>query len=139
MPNLRLAPRVTAKKARRPRRRGIRARRGSGVSWWQMIKFAWLIERFRRRRRSSPSIRQIALTVVGVGLAIMVIRAVTRRARAGDTGAPAGAQDAGPGGRLPPSPPPGNDTVASESTLTERVQSEMFRRSGAPAPATESG
>ncbi len=137
MPNLRLAPRVTAKTARRPRRRGIRARRGSGLSWSQMIKLAWLIEPFRRRR-SSPSIRQIALTVVGVGLAIMVIRAVTGRVKSRGTGAPAGAQDAA---QEPSSTEPatGNDTVASESTLTDRVQSEMFRRSGAPAPATESG
>ncbi len=138
MPNLRLAPRVKVTKARRPRRRGIRARRRGGVGWWRVIKVAWLLERFRRPRRSSPSGRQIALTVVGVGLAIMVIRAVTRLARRRSAGADAGAEDQAPETR-PTEPTPGNDTVASERALTDRVQSEMFRQPDAPAPATEAG
>ncbi len=137
MPNLRLAPRVAATRARRPHRRAIRARRRGGGGWLEMIKVAWLLEHFRRRR-SSPSVRQILLTVVSAGLAIVAIRAVTRQRKSPDGGEPAGVQDeAQKDGSTEPAP--GNDTVASETKLTDRVQSEMFQRSHAPAPATESG
>lgn len=138
MPNLRLPSRVKATNAHRPRRRGIRARRGGTVGWWHMIRIAWLLERVRRPRRSSPSVRQIALTVVSAGLAIMVIRAVTRLVRRRSAGADVGTQDQAPEPG-PTEPTPGNDTVASEGALTDRVQSEMFRQPDAPAPATESG
>jgi hypothetical protein len=104
-----------------------------------MIKIAWLLDRLRRRRsRSSPPVRQIALAAASAGLAILVIRAFARRAKSTDAGAPAAAQDdAQEAASI--EPPTGNDTVASESTLTDRVQSEMFRQSGAPASTTESG
>jgi hypothetical protein len=138
MPILRLPSRVNVTNAHRPRRRGIRARRGGNAGWWHMIKIAWLLERFRRPRRSSPSVRQIALTVVSAGLAIMVIRAVTRLVGRRSAGADVGTQDQAPE-TTPTEPTPGNDTVASEGALTDRVQSEMFRASDAPAPATESG
>jgi hypothetical protein len=133
MPNWRLAPRVAVAKARRPRRRG---RRWHVRGWWQVLKFAWLLNRYRRRR-SSPPVGRIVVAVVGAGLAITVIGAVTRRAKR-TGGAPAAASDDAQGAASAETTT-GNDSVASESTLTDRVQSEMFRRSGAPASATGLG
>ncbi len=133
MPNWRLAPRVAVATARRPRRP---RRRWHVRGWWEVLKFAWLLKRFRRRR-SSPPVGRIVLAVVGAGLAITVIGAVARRVKR-TGGAPAGAPDEAHEAASAETTT-GNDTVASESTLTDRVQSEMFRRSGAPASATGLG
>jgi hypothetical protein len=136
MPNLTRAPRAALTKAKPRARRGSRRRRRRS-GWWTSIKVAFLLERFRRRR-SSPSLRQIALVVVSVGLAVMVIRAVSRRKsrRAGaqaETPVPAGEAASN-------SPTPDNDTsLADENSLTDRVQSEMSRRDDAPTPATGAG
>jgi hypothetical protein len=134
MANLRLAPRASATKARLPRRRGSR-RRSKLHTWTMAIKVAWLLERFRRRRdeRSEPSIRQIALAVVSAGFAILAIRAVTRRVKTKtDADTPTGTQGGGTGEDTSTGPSTGNDTVAGEDELTDRVQSEMFRHSEAP-------
>lgn len=139
MPNRKLAPRVTTRMAHLPHRQRRRGRRGGGGGWVRTIEVAWLLEHFRRRRsRSSPSVRQIMLTAVGAGLTIMVIRAVTGRVKSRGTGAPAGAQDEAPESAST-APTLRSDSVASDSKLTDRVQSEMFRRSDAPASATGSG
>ncbi len=190
MPNWRIAPTVVATIANRPRRRGILARRGGGIDWWQMIKVAWLLDHFRPRRRS-PSVKQTVLRVVGVGLAITAIGAVIRHLKSRSAAADAGTQDEAqerqdeiqdeaqerqdethetqdeaqerqdetqetrdeaqerqdetqetqdePQDSGSSEPAPGNDSVASETKLTDRVRSEMFQRSDAPAPATESG
>jgi hypothetical protein len=139
MANLRLAPRVTATKARLPRRRA--SRKGSKIHTWMVaIKVAWLLERFRRPRnqRSAPSIRQIALAVVSAGLAILAIRAVTRRVRTTpDADAPTGTQNSETTEDASTEPSTGNDTVAGEDALTDRVQNEMFGHS--EAPTTGSG
>ena len=113
------------------------------MDWLEMLKVAWLLEHFRRRR-SSPSVRQIMLAAVSAGLAITAVGAVARWAKSRSAGKDAGTQDeaqetqdeAQESGSTEPTA--GNDTVASENNMTDRVQSEMFRRSGAPAPA-ESG
>jgi len=128
MPNLTRAPRAALTKAKPGAGRGRRRRRGPG-GWWTAVKVAFLIER-PRRRRSSPSVRQIALVVVSGGVAIMVIRAVSRR----KGGSPVAQADT-PGASATSTP--GHDTdLASESSLTDTVQSEMARHDDAPAPAT---
>jgi len=121
--------------------------------------------RRQQQQRSSPSPRQITLVVVGAGLAILVIRVVSRRKGAGagaheetaqaetalaetaqaetaqaETAQAETAQaetQAGAGEAASTPPTPGDDTVtATESTLTDTVQSEMSRRDDAAAPAT---
>ncbi len=133
MANLRLAPRVTATKARLPRRRA--SRKGSKIHTWAVaIKVAWLLERFRRRRDepSQPSKRQIALAVVSAGLAILAIRALTRRVKTTpDADTPTGTQDGETREDTSTEPATGNDTVAGEDALTDRVQNEMFGQSEA--------
>jgi len=160
MPNLKPASRgIATKKGKHRRRRGQRDHRG----WWQAVKVAFLLERVRRQR-SSPSLRQIALVVVSAGLAILAIRVLSRR-KSGSAGAesataqpqtapPAQPETAQPDTaqsetaqletqdetREAPSSDtaPGNDNgLADESSLTDRVQSEISRRDDAPAPATE--
>ena len=74
MPNLTRAPRAALSNAKPRVRRGSRRKPRRG-GWWTAIKVAFLLEHLRRRR-SSPSLRQIALVVVSVGLAVLVIRAV---------------------------------------------------------------
>lgn len=136
MPNLTRAPRAALTKAKPRHRRGSRRRRRH-FGWWTAVKVAFLLERFRRRR-SSPSLRQIALVVVSVGLAVMVIRAVSRRKsrRAG-----AQAEAPVPAGETASNPStPDNDTsLADENSLIDRVQSEMSRRDDAPTPTTGAG
>jgi hypothetical protein len=73
-------------------------------------------------------VRQIALAVVTAGIAIALIRALSRKAksRAATTDekapeAPAEPQNAG------------NDTLAGERRLTDAVQREMFEQADAPA------
>jgi len=136
MPNLTRAPRAALTNAKPRIRRGSRKRRRRH-DWWMAIKVAFLLERLRRRR-SSPSLRQIALVVVSVGLAVVVIRAVSRRK---SRGAGAQAETQGTVGETASSPStPGIDTgLADVSSLTDRVQSEMSRRDDAPTPATGAG
>lgn len=126
MPNLRPVPRVAAKRATRRR---ISKRRRSG-HWLLAFKVAWLLERFRRRgrRRSSPSARQITLFVVLAGIAIALLRAVSRKAKS----RPAPTEERA--SEVPMGPEnAGNDTLAGERTLTDRVQREMFERADSPA------
>jgi cytoskeletal protein RodZ len=97
-------------------------------------KVAFLLERFRRRR-SSPSLRQIALVVVSVGLAVIAIRAASRR-KSRDASPQTEAQVTA-GEAASNASTADNDTdLANESALTDRVQSEMSRHGDAPAPAT---
>jgi hypothetical protein len=150
MPNLKLAAGAAATKSLVGRRKGTRTKRRA---WLTAIKVAFLLERLRRRRqpqRSSPSVRQIALVVVSAGFAIMVIRVVLRRKGSGagaqadtaqaDTAQAETAQaetQAAAGEAASAPPTPGDDTVtATESTLTDTVQSEMSRRDDARAPAS---
>ncbi|MGO9887249.1 MAG: hypothetical protein ACLP0L_04965 [Solirubrobacteraceae bacterium] len=149
MPNLKLAPRVAARRMSRHRRRRQRSRRRGGL--WAAVKIAVLVERLRRRPRrrpSSPSVRQIALVIVSGGLVIILIGVATRRAKRHADGpevaaAQAGDQDDTPdeARESPAVPTTGrNDTVAgSERRLTDRVQQEMFRRTDAPTQAGGSG
>jgi hypothetical protein len=169
MPNLKPASRRTATKGKHRRRRGRRGHSG----WWHPVKVAFLLER-PRRRPSSPSHRQIALVVVSAGLAIVVIRTLSRRKGGSAAAEPQTAQPqtAQPQTAQPQTAPPaqpetaqpdtaqsetvqpetqdearetpssdtapGNDNgLADESSLTDRVQSEISRRDDAPAPATE--
>jgi hypothetical protein len=150
MPNLKLAAGAAATKSLVGRRKGTRTKRRA---WLTAIKVAFLLERLRRRpqpQRSSPSVRQIALVVVSAGFAIMVIRVVLRRKGSGagaqadtaqaDTAQAETAQaetQAAAGEAASAPPTPGDDTVtATESTLTDTVQSEMSRRDDARAPAS---
>jgi cobalamin synthase len=143
MPNLTSAPRTALAKAKpsarsktKPRaRRGRPRRRSHG--WLTAVKVAFLLERFRRRR-SSPSLRQIALVVVGAGFVILAIRALSRR-KGGDTGAEPGAQQSS--GEVASTPPTPTDDggLANESRLTDTVQSEMARHDDASTPTTGSG
>jgi hypothetical protein len=157
MANLRLAPRVTATRAKKRGRRGIRARRRDG-GWWEAVKVVFLLERLRRPR-SSPSLRQIALVVVSAGLVVVIVRVATHRgkSRAGEaTWTPPGSgsdpavpdidsavpdtDSAVPGSdpAVPDTEPatPGSDPAApaNESPLADRVQDEMFHRSDAVHP-----
>jgi hypothetical protein len=119
-----------------------------------------LIERIRTRR-SSPSFRQIALVIVTGGLAVMVIRAATRKTKK-DVSVVAVVADA-PAGAPPDSPDeaqadaadeaqadsPDDDATApterndtgsgNERRFTDRVQQEMSRRADAPTQAGGSG
>ena len=135
MPNLKRAPGATPAKAKRRGQRRTRRRRSG---WLTTMKIVFLLQRRRRRRRrrekSSPSPRQIALVVVSAGLAILVIRVASQRIRSRGAATPAAAQDAAP--QPPTTPTPSNDAVtATESPLTERVQSEMSRHDDAPTHA----
>ena len=125
MPNLRVGSAViaTTVKRRRLRRR---------IGWWRTIKVMLFLERWRRRReRSSPSLRQIALVVVSAGIAIVLIRGAARRAaKRGGEGADAQAA---------PAKPPVQTTPGANSAFTERVRGEMFGRSDAPAPSSGTG
>lgn len=132
MAKRRLAPRVGAKRPSRHRRRRGRGRH-AGSGWLTTMKVVLLLHR-PRSRRSSPSVRQIALVVVSAGLAILVIRVATRRARSQTPATQPEPQDAA---REAPATgeTPGSDTVtASESPLTDRVQSEMSRQANAVRP-----
>ncbi|MGA8335538.1 MAG: hypothetical protein WB761_12400 [Solirubrobacteraceae bacterium] len=146
MPNLKLAPRLAARRTSRHRRRRT-SRRKTSHGWWRAVKVAVLVERLRRRpsrRPSSPSVRQLALVIVTGGLVIMLIRVATRKAKRHADGpevapAQAGDQDDTPdeARESPTAPATGrNDTVAgSERRLTDRVQQEMSRRADAPSQA----
>ena len=153
MPNLTSAPRAALTKAR-PRAPGGR-RRHERHGWWMAIKVAFLLERFRRRRSkdgSSPSPRQIALVVVSAGLAILVIRVVSQRARSRGAGPHAESQPAAGEAASTPSTSdndtgpndtgPANDTgrnstgLANETSFTDTVQSEMARHDDASTTAT---
>jgi hypothetical protein len=137
MANLRLAPGVKPTRAKRGSRKPSR-RRWHHSGWLTTAKIVFLLERRRRRRKrekSSPSPRQIALIVVSAGLAILVIRVVSQRVRSRAASAPAEANDQSQGAMTDVAP--SNDAVtATESPLTDRVQSEMSRHDDAPAPAT---
>jgi hypothetical protein len=140
MPNLRLAPGVAAARAKQAGRRGIRARRRGG-GWIEAVKVVFLLERPRRRKASSPSLRQIALVVVSAGIVLVIVRAATHRGKSraeqaaatppdSDTGSDS-ATDTGSDSATDT----GSDTVpANESPLAERVQDEMFHRSDAVRP-----
>ncbi len=117
MPNLRLASRVATRRAKQPTR----------------------LERFR----SSLSIWQVALAILGAGIALALAGVVTHRLK----GRAHGADDADNEGRgAGPSSASADtdsdsatggdsDTVpANESPLAERVQDEMFHRSDAVRP-----
>ena len=164
MPNLKLAAGAAATKSLVGRRKGTRAKRRAWLTTIKVAFLIERWRRQRRRpQRSSPSLRQIALVVVSAGLAIIVIRVVLRRKGAGagaetaqveiaqpetaqpdaaqaDTAQPETAQaetQAAAGEAASTPPTPGDDTVtATESTLTDTVQSEMSRRDDASAPAT---
>jgi hypothetical protein len=148
MPNLRLAPGVAAARAKQAGRRGIRARRRGG-GWIEAVKVVFLLERPRRRKASSPSLRQIALVVVSAGIVLVIVRAATHRGKthaeqaaatppdsdtgsdsATDTGSDS-ATDTGSDSATNT----GSETVpGNESPLVERVQDEMFHRSDAVRP-----
>jgi hypothetical protein len=125
MPNLRLAG-VTAKRAKRGRRRRTRSKGGGLRGWWRVIKFALIVKKLRRRERerSSPSVRQIVLVVVSGTLAIVIIRGASRRAMAakGARAADGETQDQVPAPEAPSAP----TTPVAEEGLTERVRAEMF-------------
>lgn len=152
MPDLKPASAVTAIKAKgNDLRRGRSKRTGSG--WLNTLKVVFLLER-PRPQRSSPSVRQIALVSVSTVLGIMVIRVVTRRKSTGtgaepeagqaetgqaETGqAEAGEAETQAEDREAAStrPTSGNDNVpATQSSLTDTVQTEMSQRGDAPTPA----
>jgi len=125
MPNLRPASGVAAKRAKRG---GRRRRHSKGIGlrgWWRMVRFALIVKRLRRRERSYPSLRQIALVVVSAGLAILIIRGASRRVAAKRAGAGSAAgetQDQAPAPEAPSEPP----TPGGDDALTERVRTEMF-------------
>ncbi len=124
MANLRVGSAVRATvKRRRLRRR---------LGWRRTIRVMFLLERLRRRReRSSPSLRQIALAVVSAGIAIVLIRGVVRgTAKRGGEGAYA---------RNAPSEPPVHTTPGAGSAFTERVRGEMFGHSDASARFSGTG
>ncbi len=131
MPNLRLAPRVATTRAKRRRRRGIRARHTRG-GWLDAIKIVFLLQRLRRRR-SSPSLRQIALVVVSAGIVLVIVRVATHR---GKSHAGAGEPASPPAPAPAPAPASESDAPAAgnEGPLTDRVQDEMFHRSDAVRP-----
>ena len=150
MANVRLAPRVPATRAKRGGRIGRRPRRRRN-GWLIAAKVAFLLERRRRRRNkegSSPSLRQIALIVVSAGLAILVIRVASARIRSHAGQVPADTTPETPTTGEGPSNDsetpttdagPSNDSAtATESPLTDTVQTEMSRRDDTPAPATGS-
>ena len=140
MPNLKRSSRGKASKGKHRRRR--RGRFG----WWQAVKLAFLIERIRRRRksrpvRSSPSVRQIALVVVSGGLAIVVIRVVSRR-KSHDAGTQA---DTTPAETTPaettaaettPAETTPADTTAAETTAAETTAAETTPAETTPAETT---
>jgi hypothetical protein len=152
MPNRRLSLRVPATRAGQHRRGRHRSRRGSGGGWLPAVKVAVLLEMLRRRR-SSPSFRQIALVIVTGGLAITIIRIATRKAKSNSGGTGAASEDeahhTGPEGErgvsddaVPEdSPTTGrSDTgTGNERRFTDRVQQEMFRRADAPTQAGGAG
>lgn len=128
----------------------------------EAIKVAVLLERLRPRpRRSSPSLRQIALVIVTGGLAIMIIRVATRKAKrrpgvaevaTPPDGAPGDAQDRAQADSpedtqaatrdddAPAATTERNDAgTGQERRFTDRVQHEMFRRADAPTQAGGSG
>ncbi len=82
---------------------------------------------------------QIVLVLVSTGLAILLIRGVSRRAAA----SPADQESAERPDTAQDTPDtaqetrPGPSGPGAENPLTERVRTEMFGRSGAPSPATE--
>ena len=157
MPDLKPASAVTAIKAKgNDLRRGRSKRARSG--WLNTLKVVFLLER-PRPQRSSPSVRQIALVSVSTVLGIMVIRVVTRRKSTGTGAEPeAGQAEAGQAetghaetGQAEAGeaetqaedreaastrPTSGNDNVpATQSSLTDTVQTEMSQRGDAPTPA----
>jgi hypothetical protein len=148
MPNLRLAPGVAAARAKQAGRRGIRARRRGG-GWIEAVKVVFLLERPRRRKASSPSLRQIALVVVSAGIVLVIVRAATHRGKSraeqaaatppdSDTGSDS-ATDTGSDSATDTGSDSatntGSETVpGNESPLVERVQDEMFHRSDAVRP-----
>ena len=125
MPNLKPVPRVIASKGKHRRRRGRRRR----TTWWEVVKIAFLVEQFRRRR-SSPSIRQIALVVVSGGLAIMVIRVLSRRKRQG-----AGVQEETAQPDRRPRPPA--RTAQPETAQPETAQPETAQPETVPAETAQ--
>jgi hypothetical protein len=132
MPNLRLAPGVAAARAKQAGRRGIRARRRGG-GWIEAVKVVFLLERPRRRKASSPSLRQIALVVVSAGIVLVIVHAATHRGKSRAEQAAATPPDSDTGSDS--ATDTGSDTVpANESPLAERVQDEMFHRSDAVRP-----
>jgi hypothetical protein len=153
MPNLRLAPGIAAARAKQAGRRGIRPRRRGG-GWIEAVKVVFLLERPRRRKGSSPSLRQIALVVVSAGIVLVIVRAATHRgkSRAGEAAVstpPDSDSDTDPDTHSDTDPDThsdtdsdsvsesdtGSDTVpGNESPLAERVQDEMFHRSDAVRP-----
>ena len=126
MPNLRRVPGVAAKKPKRGRGRRARSRRRVSIGeWLRVIRFALAVKRIRKRRQSSsPSFGQIALVIVTAGLAIVIIRAASRRAAAAKRAHAADGQnqDQAPA----PEPPSAPTTPGAEDALTERVRAEMF-------------
>jgi len=145
MPNLKRVPGVTATKSKRGRRRT--PSRGGLHGWWRVIRFALIVKGIRNRReRSSPGGREIVLAVVTGGIAILIIRGVSRRAMAAKRARAAdGAQDQVPetaadqeASEAPtdqgpaaseaqaPEASPEPTTPASHDGLTERVRTEMF-------------
>jgi hypothetical protein len=103
------------------------------------IKVAFLLERFRRRRDkrgSSPSARQVALIVVSAGLAILVIRVASQRARSHTGGAEAEAQSEPADATSTPSSSNNDTGLANQNSLTDTVQREMARHNDASTAAT---
>jgi hypothetical protein len=127
MPNLRLAPGVTAKRAKRAKRgRRRRTRSGSGGlrGWLQVIRFVLIMKRLRRQKRSSPSVGQIVLVVASGGLAIVIIRGMSRRVAARRARSADGeTRDQVPAPQAPLEP----TTPGAADALTERVRAEMFQ------------
>jgi len=163
--NLKIAPGVKPKKTKQAKRgsRKPRRRRANHGGWLTTAKIVFLLERRRRRREgesSSPSVRQIALIVVSAGLAILVIRVAAQRARshAGSTEVETAQEETAKQETAQPeqetaqpetqngpvetnsSPPPSgdDDATATESALTDRIQSEMARHDDAPTPSAGS-
>jgi cytoskeletal protein RodZ len=153
MPNVKSVPGVRATKTKRGRRR----HRSKVGNWWRVIRFALIVKGIRKRRESSsPSFRQIALVVVGGGLAIVIIRGASKRAiaakraRSADVKtqdqAPetrdqaAGTQDQAPDTQdqapdtqdQAPTPdvPSAQTAPGADDGLTERVRAEMFENKG---------
>ena len=112
MANLRLAPRVTATKARRPRRRASRT--GARDSHWAVDQVRVAVGAVSPAADDLPRRNGRSRLPSCVGLAILAIRALTRRVKSRRTGTPTGTQD---GAQEPSSTEPatGNDTVASEA------------------------
>ena len=118
MPNLTLAPRSHSDDGRNGAAgKATRRRRRRSGGWLTAMKVVFLLGRWRhrrRRQRSSPSLRQIALVVVSAGLAILVIRVASQ-----------GGPGAGPPARRPATR---THDAAREAPATDR------RRATTPFP-----